>query len=84
MIFDQFIHKSLPKNLKLQNKSIYNFGSKNIFLFSDFVFDPFLHTKTVFLCFFDNFLHKSLPKNVKLKNIHKYEVFDKIPKSYSL
>ena len=27
---------------KLQNTSIYNFGSKNIFLFSDFVFHPFL------------------------------------------
>ena len=46
----------------LQNDPIYNFGSKNIFKSSDFVFDPFLSPKTVFFVFLTMLYTNPYPK----------------------
>ena len=80
-VFDHFMHKSLPKNLKLkkhpklwgfsQNDKIIQYitlGQKIFFNFHILFLTPFCNLKLYF-CVFGHFIHKSLSNNVKLKNI---------------
>ena len=77
--FQNFIHKSLPKNLKFkkhlklwgfwQNYKILQYttwGQKIFFDFQIFNLTPFCNLKRYF-CVFHQFIHKSLPKNLKFK-----------------
>ena len=91
--FQNFIHKSLPKNLKFkkhlklwgfwQNYKILQYttwGQKIFFDFQIFNLTPFCNLKRYF-CVFDHFIHKSLPKNLKFK---KYSILSGPWQNYNL
>merc|ERR1711954_380148 len=81
-VFDHFIHKSLPKNLKakknMKNYEVFDkitksfniqLGVKKYFFHFQILFlTSFCNLKLYFLYFFfDHFIHKSLPKKLKLQ-----------------